>query len=175
MGNIMKYIKLSVITCLAFFIFGCSGYKSGSISNPKYKTIAIAPIKNNSMEPLASAYLRKLLAEHFMTDGSMRVVKPEAADCILYVTIDKVETTASSYDSADAENNYTPSEWSMRMYTRFSVVEPGKSRPVVKEREINESSRYTVTVDQYSDRRLGLELLSHDIAQEIVQYTVEAW
>ena len=164
-----------LIAVSVFFTGGCSGYRAGSIANPKYKTIAIGQVVNNTMEPLASAYLRKLLAEKFMTDGSMRVVKASEADCIIYINIDKIKTTASSYDSTDSEDRYRPAEWSMRMTIRFTVIEPGKARPVIPERTLTASARYAVTVDQYADRRSGLELLSNNISERIVEYTVEAW
>ena len=189
----MKYLlrtgKVIALLILTVVIAGCTGYQNGTLMNPNYKTIAIAPIQNNTMESLASTYLRKLAAEQFLVDGSLRVVKAQDADCILYITIDEVEVTSASYDSTDNEDNYRPAEWSMRMDARFIVIVPGQSQPLVWNgsklrtgrdiidlgRKVSGTSRFAVTVDQHPARRSGLELLCLDIAQEIVEYTTEGW
>jgi len=150
--------------------------------NPNYKSIAIAPVKNDTMEPLASTYLRKLLAEQFHVDGSLIVKNPQEADCILYATVREVETTGVSFDSSANEDNYRPGEWSMSMEAVFTVIVPGKARPLIGSgsklrpgRTVSGSARYAVTTDQHAARRDGLEQLCRDVAEEIVSYTTEAW
>jgi len=154
---------------------GCAGYHNGTLMNPNYKTIAIAPVKNNTMESLVSTYIRKAAAEQFLVDGSLKVVDVQDADCILYITVNQVETTGVGYDSTDREDNYRPAEWRMRLRGKFTIIAPGHARPLVSERRISGTARYAVTVDQHASRRNGLELLCRDAAEDVVEYTVEGW
>lgn len=174
MNNIIKVCRVVVLSAI-FFLTGCEGYQSGSLMNPNYKTIAIAPVKNNTMEPLASTYLRKKVAEQFFVDGSLKVVSPQEADCIVYITIDEVETTGEGYDTTDKYDNYRPGEWSMRMKARFTVMVPGHARPLIPSRTLTSTSRYSVNVDQQTARRSGLELLCYYMGRKVVEYTTEAW
>jgi len=181
----LKYLSMVV----ALFLTGCAGYQNGTLMNPNYKTIAIAPVKNNTMEPLASTYLRKMLAEQFLMDGSLRVVDARDADCILYATIDDVETTGVGYESTANEDDYRPAEWSLAMKARFIVIVPGQSRPLVWNgqkrktgrdeydlaRKVSGTARYAVAADQHAARRNGVEQLCLDVAEEIVEYTTEGW
>jgi len=174
MNSLMKLCKIAAVLTLVLTA-GCAGYHNGSLMNPNYKTIAIAPVKNNTMEPLVSTYLRKAAAEQFLLDGSLKVVDVQEADCILYITVNQVETTGVGYDSTDNEDNYRPAEWSLNMRGKFTIIVPGHARPLVSERSISGTGRYAVTVDQHASRRNGLEQLCRDAAEEVVEYTTEGW
>ncbi len=172
MKHFLTMIKSSVLLSL-IFITGC-GYHAGSIANPHVKTIAIAPVQNNTMEPLASTYLRKMLAEQFFVDGSLKVTDAQEADCILYATIKDVDTTGTGYDNTN-DGEYSAAQWQLRIKASFAVIIPGKAKAFIPERDVTGSATFFVTVDSHTARRNGLQQACLNIAENIVQNTTEAW
>ena len=158
------------ITLLA----GC-GYRMGSLMHPQVKTIAIAPIKNNTLEPYGSAAMRAALCEQFQFDGSLKVVSLEKADCILYGRITSVESKGTMDDSFDNMQTYRPSEWQVTINFEFEVVIPGKKKPLVNKRVVAGTAQYQVMADQDVTRRRGLKQACINAARDTVVYTVEAW
>ena len=76
----MKKIFLLAAAVCALFISGC-GYRVGSLMHPQIKSIAIAPVSNDTMLYNVSAQMRGALAECFQTDGSLKVAGEGTVDC----------------------------------------------------------------------------------------------
>ena len=144
----MKYMfcywKKSLFTLLflpllflpLLFCTSC-GYRMGSMMHPQIKSIAIAPVKNSSREVLASVVMRKLLAERFMFDGSLKLTTMDKADCIVYCQINSVSQSAVAWDEDDEEDR--PSEFNLTVNGEFTVLLPGKTVPLVKKRSVSGS------------------------------------
>ena len=71
---------------LLLSIQGC-GYHFGHIMHPQVKSIAIAPVKNETLAYNVPAELRNRLTEAFMRDGALKVKPLREADCILYARV----------------------------------------------------------------------------------------
>ncbi len=85
-------IFCGMAACLLVFLSTSScGYRVGSLMHPQIKTVAIADVKNETTEVLASAIMRKLLAERFQFDNSLKIVSLDKADCIVYCRIKGIE------------------------------------------------------------------------------------
>ena len=101
--KIHKFVCFAIGLSLLLFASGC-GYQIGSLMHPQIKTIAIAPVVNDTLAYNASAEMRNLLSEQFMRDGSLKVVSLSKADCQVFVRITQVafsEITERSYDDED--------------------------------------------------------------------------
>ncbi|MBO5761963.1 MAG: hypothetical protein J6S53_10535 [Lentisphaeria bacterium] len=175
----MKYMfcnwKKSLFTLLFLPLLFCTscGYRMGSMMHPQIKSIAIAPVKNSSREVLASVVMRKLLAERFMFDGSLKLTTMDKADCIVYCQINSVSQRAVAWDEDDEEDR--PSEFNLTVNGEFTVLLPGKTVPLVKKRSVSGSCTYQFLTDPAVGKESGLTQACLQMANMIVQYTTEAW
>ncbi len=176
----MKIITIKNITStlllltLVLALPGC-GYKMGSIMHPQVKSIAIAPIKNDTLEPFASANMRQSLCEQFQFDNSLKLKQIPTADCILYGKIIEVTTAATMEDSVDNEQTYRAAEWRVSIVFEFVVMIPGRKKPLIKKRRVSGTAKYQVAADQAITRRRGVQQACRNAAEQAVVYTTEAW
>ena len=174
----MKQIKIIAATVLLATVFatfqGC-GYKMGSIMHPQVKSIAIAPITNDTLEPFASAQMRQALCEQFQWDNSLKLKTLQTADCILYGKIVEVRTRASAEDTTDNAQTYRASEWSVSVIFEYVVMIPGRKEPLIGKRRVSGSAKYQVAADQAITRRRGVLQACRNAAEQAVIYTTEAW
>ncbi|MBR2363833.1 MAG: hypothetical protein IKA79_01410 [Lentisphaeria bacterium] len=154
------------------FTAGC-GYRMGNMMHPQIKSIAIAPVKNNSREVLAAVVMRRLLAERFMFDGSLKLAPMDKADCIIYCQINTVSQSAVAWDEEDEEDR--PSEFNLSVNGEFVVLMPGRTVPLVKKRPVSGSCTYQFLTDPAIGKESGLTQACLQMANQIVQYTTEAW
>ena len=59
---------------LLFLLLGGCGYQVGSLMHPQVKTVAVAPVVNETVAYNVAAEMRGLLCECFITDGSLKLV-----------------------------------------------------------------------------------------------------
>ncbi|HPN85152.1 MAG TPA: LPS assembly lipoprotein LptE [Victivallales bacterium] len=151
------------------------GYHLGSIMHPQVKTIAIATVKNDTIEPEVSAWLRQSLAEQFEFDGSLKVKELSEADCILYARVYDVETTSTSTSSFDGNQTFSTAEFGVAVKVEYTVIIPGRSKPLVELREVEGEAKYQVLADNNIARRRGVQQACREVARQAVIYVVEAW
>ncbi len=171
MKNILPMV---LIMTLMSAMPGC-GYKMGSIMHPQVKSIAIAPIKNDTLEPFASAEMRQSLCEKFQFDNSLKLKQIPTADCILYGKIIEVKTTATMEDSVDNAQTYRAAEWGVSVVFEFVVMIPGRKKPLIRKRRVSGTAKYQVAADQAITRRRGVQQACRNAAEQAVVYTTEAW
>jgi len=108
----MKKIFLLAAAVCALFISGC-GYRVGSLMHPQIKSIAIAPVSNDTMLYNASAQMRGALAECFQTDGSLKVAGEGTADCILYAKVTNAVFHQITWENNanDDDDEFIPDQW----------------------------------------------------------------
>jgi hypothetical protein len=165
---------ISASLILLSVLAGC-GYHVGSMMHPQVKSIAIAPVKNETLEPLATQFMRKQLAQQFQRDGSLSLKSLETADCILYGRILKVETTESAEASYDQDMTYRAAQWGLSIEFEYVVMIPGRKEPLVNRRIVRGTASYDVTNDHSIGRRVGLDQAAMETARKVVIYTTEAW
>ena len=165
-----------LLTAATVLLFGSScSYHMGSMAHPQLKTIAIAPVKNDTLEPLASAIMRQQLCEQFQFDGSLKVKSIEEADCILYCKVISVKTDSVTWRSSDNQVTYRPYQFTLSVEAEFSVVMPGRGDPIIPTRIVAETATYDITSDPQQGRSNGIKQACYNDARKIVEYTVEAW
>ena len=174
----MKNFKLGIFVLASALLFlspsGC-GYHVGSIMHPQVKTIAVAPMKNDTIEAMATQYMRQALAEQFDIDRSLKLKSLEEADCVIYGRIVEVKTLSIGYDSSNNEQSYQPAEFVLRIKLEFVVIIPGRANPLIDTHEVEGEATYQVTADLDIARRRGIQQACRMAAQKAVVYTVEAW
>lgn len=175
-GSKKRSFILLLLTFFSFagtFLTTSCGYRMGNMMPPQIKTIAIAPVRNNSREVLAATVMRRLLSERFMFDGSLKLTTMDKADCIVYCQIDSVSQRAVAWDEEDEEDR--PSEFNLTVKGSFVVLLPGRAAPLVKKRSVSGSCTYQFLTDPAIGKESGLTQACLQMANMVVQYTTEAW
>jgi outer membrane lipopolysaccharide assembly protein LptE/RlpB len=165
---------LFILTAALLMLTGC-GYRLGSLMHPQVKTIAIAPVKNDTLVYHMAADARKLLAEAFMVDGSLKVKDMKHADAILYARVKKVVFREVADVSRDDDENYHSYEWSVTVSIEFTVVIPTRKTPLVSTQLVTGSANFQGYGDLDTGRSEGVRQACYEAAVKVVQATTEAW
>ncbi len=172
----MKLFKYLLIVLVALTTLCGCGYHVGSIMHPQIKTIAIAPVVNETLSYNVSAEMRQMLSEQFMVDGSLKLVDLKKADCIIYVRVKSItfsEVTSSSYNSE--YSLFIADEWSATVNAEYSVIIPGRKEPLISTRSITGSADFSAPGDMDPHRRRGTLQACRDAAMRVVESVTEAW
>ncbi len=176
---IMKRFKkycLSALVCVTTLLSAGCGYHVGTFSHPQLKSIGIPPVINETMSYNVSAEMRNLLAEQFMLDGSLKVKHAKKADCLIYVKVTGVsfaEVTERSFDEED--ELFVADEWRATVNAEFSVILPGRKKPLISSRSVSGSANFQAPGDMDANRRRGIQQACREAARSIVEFTTEAW
>ncbi len=171
----MRVFLVAAVSLTVFLFASSCGYRTGSLMHPQIKTVAIADVKNDTTEVLASTIMRKILAERFQFDNSLKVVSMEDADCIVYCRIKKVQNQGISWASTDSDQTFRPSEFRLTVTVEFSVQVPGQAMPLVPLSSTDGTATYQYLADPAIGRQDGLQQACLKIANNIVSSTTEAW
>ena len=172
-----KYFIYFVISILSLLFLTSCGYHMGSIAHPQVKTIAIAPIKNETYTPNAAEYMRQALSESFQKDGSWKIKGMSEADCIMYARVLNIKITATNITSntSNASITYVTSLFTMNITLEFTVIVPGRSNPLIATTQISNSTQYQVPADIYTAQQSALQQACYMVAMDAVSATTEAW
>ncbi len=175
---IQKYKNFNLIVSLLslmIFLSSACGYNIGSINHPQFKSIAIAPVTNETLTVNAAAILRSKLSEKYNTFSNLKVETQRNADAILYCKILNVTTREIVDSSTDSENTFRPAEWEIVIEVEYSLIIPGRKRPLMSKRIAKERSNFQYLGDYTTSKRNGINQASQRLARKIVDQTTEAW
>ena len=167
-------VLAQICTALLLCVSSC-GYQMGSMMHPQIKSIAIAEIKNDAMEPQLTNAARMEIAAQFQSDNSLELKQKDEADCILYCRIISTDNASIRYDSDDEDETYIPSEFRITVNAEFTVIIPGRSEPLVAKRSVSGSANYQYNADPSVGKYYGMRQACYNLARQIVEYTTEAW
>ena len=175
--NDLPAVRIAVLLTIlasAPLLSGC-GYRLGSLTHPQLKTVAIAEVKNETYEVLASALLRNILAERFQFDNSLKLTTPDKADCIVYARVTRVFNSSISWRNNNKVDNYRANEYNLMVTVEYTVLMPGQAQPLVRRRTASGSSTYLFAHDPAIGRVSALKQCLLRISNAIVSATTEAW
>lgn len=174
----MRY-KMSFLftACLLLCIATGCGYKIGvrGMMHPQIKSVAIAPIHNNTLEPLASDVMRMQLAGEFQRDGALKLKRLSQADCVVYATIVSVTNRTIEDASFDGGVTYTPEKFEMKINVKYKVIIPGSGTALINEAVASGSAYYEILSDPATAKSSALKFACFHAAQQIVSQITEAW
>ncbi len=171
----MKNFQFYAAIAAMIFCCGC-GYTCGSIAHPQLKTVAVAPVINDTTSYNSSAILRGLLSERFTTDGSMQLKTMETADCIVYAKITDVRYQAIDYGVAsNGDDTYLANEWRCEADVEFSVVLPGRGKPLIANRKVTGKTKFINGPDMETSRNNALRQALFSATKTIVSSITEGW
>ncbi len=172
-----KYLAHFVAFAFSLLFLTSCGYHMGSIAHPQIKTIAIAPVKNETYIPNAAEYMKQALSESFQKDGSWKVKEMNEADCIMYARVLNIAITATNITSNKSNSSitYMTALFTMTITLEFTVIIPGRSKPLVATTQVSDSTQYQVPADLYTAQQSALQQACYVVAMGAVSATAEAW
>ena len=170
-------ILFSAVICGILLLTAGCGYHIGvrGMMHPQIKTIAIAPVVNNTLEPLAADQLRMQLAGAFQTDGALTLKRLSNADCIVYPVITSVVNSTIDDASFDGGVTYTPATFRLTVTVQFKVVIPGSGTMLVEKGKAVGSAKYETLADPATARQSALKYACFQASKKIVAQITEAW
>ena len=168
---------LSLLLGIAFiFIAGC-GYKFGSLMHPQVKSVAIAPVVNETRYFNLSAQVKGLLAESFQVDGSLKLTNENNADCIVYARVLKAEFKDMFLTDNDfnLDDEFTPRQWRVLLTVEFTVMIPGSAEPLVAKQTVIGTTDFITKGDLENSRRNALKQAALSASRLIVSAVTENW
>ena len=149
----MKKLAFLAAVIAVFLTTGC-GYKVGNLMHPQVKSIAIAPVSNDTMLYNAAALMRGALAECFQSDGSLKLTSEGTADCILYARVTKAVFHQISWENNanDDDDEFLPDQWQVTVTAKIMIMIPGKADPLIRETTINGSTKFVTGGDLENSR-----------------------
>ena len=173
-----RYLGLAAVAAAMLFCGGC-GYRIGGLVHPQLKTVAVAPVQNETLEYNLTAQVRNLLCERFMTDGSLKLVDEKEADCIVYARIVDAKyaevSWAESTRAEDGEDILLPNEWSVTLVIEYTVIIPGRVQPLVPPRRVSGTANFQTGPDQLTGRMNGVRQAAYAAAKQVVASFTEGW
>lgn len=170
----MKKFVAALCAVSALLLAAGCGYSVGPLGHPQLKTVAVAPVVNETLSYNAAAQMRNLLSECFTTDGTMKLVSMTKADCIVYARITDVKISEVSWSDSDDEE-FQPNEWRCTVQVAYSVILPGRGRPLVSDRSASGSAEFVTGPDLEGSRINGMRQAMFDASKKIVANITEAW
>lgn len=172
-----KYLMYFIVLLFSLLFLTSCGYHVGSIAHPQIKTIAIAPVKNETYIPNAAECMRQALSESFQKDGSWKVKGMNEADCIMYARVldIKISATNITANKSNSSITYMTSLFSMAITLEFTVIIPGRSKPLIATTQVSDSTQYQVPADIYTAQQSALQQACYMVATRAVSASTEAW
>lgn len=166
-----KNVIFCIISAAAILLSGC-GYSFGQIGHPQLKTVAVAPVINDTLSFNAAAQMRNLLSETFTTDGTMKLVPEHKADCIVYARITDVKISAINWSDSD---DFQANEWQCSVNVTYSVILPGRGKPLISNASTSGTADFMTGPDMEGSRINGMRQAMYEAAKNIVSGITEAW
>ena len=173
----MKNIHIPVavaFSALSLLLGGC-GYRCGNLMHPQIKTVAIAPVVNETLAYNAAPQVRALLCERFQTDGSLKLVDEKNADCIVYARVTNVRYNEVSWSKTMDDDKFEPNQWRVSISIQYTVMLPGRANPLINQRDVSGSALFTSGPDLEISRSSALRQAAFEASKNIVTSVTEAW
>jgi len=151
--NLTRKIRFSCLLLLLLIppaISGCA-YTTKLSLDPKYQTVAVAGFYNKSSEYDFQAPLTNALIRKFITDGRLKVVRPEEADLLIEGVILDYQRKGLTYDVRDETIQF------LIVVTAGVRVTDQKTGKILWQDELmaGESTFFSRAAGQTSDRLRG--------------------
>ena len=170
--NIVRFF----LPVLAALLTGGCGYQIGFIGHPQIRSVAIAPVVNETVAYNVASEVRGLLCERFMSDGTLKLEDIKKADCIVYARVTDILFSEISWSDVDDKDEiYLPNEWRVSMTIEYSVILPGRNEPLLASRTASGSADFQTGPDMEIGRRNGIRQAAYDAARNVVAGVTEAW
>ena len=164
-------------------ISGC-GYTTRSLLNPDLKTIYVDNFKNNikitaeqdelrmyrGYRPGMETNITKAVIDKFMFDGNLKITSEDKADLIL-----KSELTDYKRDSLRYDANNNVEEYRIKLIVNMSLEDTKSGKILWSEKGFAGETTYRIAGPGAKSENAAIVDATNDLANRIVERTVEAW
>ena len=187
----MTPIRLTAILAASLaMLCGCASYKAGAgIANTE--SIWIAPAINQSYMPQIASVLTERVREAFLSDNIVRIVRKDAADTRLDITIDSVNResrasgpyvartteTSTGTKTEETRDNGLDKAYDIILTAR-AVLTDSKTDRVILDRTYTTSTQalpHPYTLTSADDERMLMPILARDLARQIHDDIAHRW
>ncbi len=170
--HLIKYLSYVLFTLSLLNIWGCAGYRVGSMLPPEYQTVAVPTFENTSEEPLIQNEATSAAISQIQFDGSLRITDMDSADSILHVTLTdfSMRPIRFSGDRARLANEYR-----MEIRASMVLVDRVTGEVIVEAARLRGEADFIVAGDMTSSKQSALPEAMSDLARRIVERMVEVW
>ncbi|MBQ9500979.1 MAG: hypothetical protein IJU70_02355 [Lentisphaeria bacterium] len=168
-----KNLTFLPLVLLLTLLSGC-GYRIGYLGHPQLRSVAIAPVVNDTLAYNVASQMRSLLSECFQTDGTMKLESVKKADCIVYARVTSISFSELSWSSTKNDTNI-PNQWRVQLSAEFSVVLPGRAEPLLKNVKASGNAEFMSGPDIEISRNYAIRQACFVAAKDIVSKVTEAW
>lgn len=171
----MKKIPLHAIAIVLSLLVGGCGYRIGSLMHPQIKSIAIAPVTNETVVYNVGPQVRGLLCETFQQDGSLQLKRESNADCVLYARVFSIKFNQMAWSNNYENENYVPTQWNVIVELEYSVVIPGELKPLISKRKASGQATFMTGADMETGRMSGIRQAAYEASKKVVAQVTEGW
>ena len=169
----MKKTLFAFCAAVLLLVPGC-GYRIGFMGHPQISSVAVAPVTNETLFFNAAGMLRSHLCERITTDGTYELRRENDADCVIHARVLKFEFSPISWSSKD-EDQFFPEYYRVKATVEFSVILPGRVKPLIGPSKVTASAMFDHIVDLETARRNGVRQALWQAAKMIVDGVTECW
>ncbi|MCF7790663.1 MAG: hypothetical protein K9L78_05560 [Victivallales bacterium] len=171
----MYQVLLKSFLLITLLLLAGCGYQLGTVGNPQFKSIAIAPIKNETNSAFAATYMKQKLAERFQVDGTYKITNMKNADAILYGQITTIDITAQNIMTSPNAVTFQTNEFGATVTFQYVLIIPGRATPAVPSTSVSGNAQFQVPVDLFPARSQGIRQACRDAAEKVVWRCAEGW
>jgi len=169
----MKF-AITLLLPVTLFFSGCAGYHMGA-ARPKFmgdiQTIAVEPVKNDTMEPRLEILAANTIIKQIQQDGTYKIAPKDTADAILTTTITKIERDPAR---GVRGNVIATREFNLILTMKFQVTRR-VSGAVVESSATEGRTSFFVGNDVQQEERQALPLACENAAIRMVSQITEGW
>lgn len=164
---------LLVLALLLGFCGGC-GYRIGMLGHPQIKSIAVAPVTNETTSYNAAAQARNMLCEAIVSDGTLKLTHLSNADCILYAKVKNIAFSEIAWSKQDEDGKFVPNQWRVNITLDYSVILPGQAKPIASG-SVTGAAQFITGPDMEIGRLNGTRQALLAAAKNVVIAVTEGW
>ena len=174
----MTRVFLSILLVLT--IAGC-GYTTGSLLPKNYRKIAIQPFQNkvNNLEqeggnaiyvPSLETNVRTAIIDKFLFDGNLHIAEADKADLVL-----NGDLIGVAQDTLRQDTNLNVQEYQIRIIVSLTLTDVATGKVLWKEPSYAGETTYFLTGTQATSQSAAIDAALTDLANRVVERTVENW
>lgn len=152
---------------------GCASYQLGSPSEPRFRTVFVPPVANDTFLPQSRAAVTTSIREAFSRDGRVALAaSPGDAERILEV---RLVDFSREMTSAQRDDTALARKYALTLTAEVRLVDPTQPDTATPFRQV------AVSVDSFTDsgqqqsEYQAVPLLAGSLAREIVHRVMDRW
>ncbi|MDX2186179.1 MAG: LPS assembly lipoprotein LptE [Opitutaceae bacterium] len=174
--NLLRHL----LVILALGLTGCGTYQLGTGTEAGFRTLYVAPVKNDAAIPQAAALYSKELREAFIRDGRVAIVaSADQADAVLEISLQGFERESTS---ALPEDTRLARKFDLNVTARATLRDSRTGRELFKDRELVATCQvFTTSVakgeisSQQQAEFNTHPLLAQRLAEETLHVVLDTW